>query len=194
MPSKNSYTYYYLFLRCLRKNLDKQVEDQKKDKYISKPEILCWADTGRHKNLLGVNDIFESFKHIFGKLIEKAPSACMGADDWLDQFFHGAEKALCPGIWCHNEHCKSNDGRDPYNCSAGNVPGKCKIWKAWRFQWRSYPANEVCQKCRYFKPYERDCFSIKHAKRWEEANKYRCLCRARKLPENCPKGEKINAK
>jgi hypothetical protein len=193
MPSKYSYHYYYRFLKCLEKYLKRKVEDRKKNKYIDEPEVLCWNE-GDEQKKLGVNDILAAIEHIFDELIKKAPSACMGADNWLDQFFHRSEKVICPGMWCGNEHCKNNNGSYPYNCRAGDIPFECKVWKAWRLQWRSYPEKEVCQKCRYFKPYERDCFSIKQGKSWEEANKYRCLCRAKELPENCPKKNKERTK
>jgi hypothetical protein len=194
MPSKNSYSYYCKFLRCLRKNLDQQAEDRKKDKWIDNPEAFFKRikyDDGNEEGFdIAAGGVYAAFKLVFDEFIEKAPSACMGADDWFDKFLINAVSLLCPGKWCGNPHCKHNNNRYPYNCAVGSLPYKCKTWKDWRKMWRSYPEKEVCQKCRYFKPYERDCFSIKQGESWEEANKYRCLCRAKKLPENCPKGKK----
>jgi hypothetical protein len=194
MPSKNSYNYYGRFLKCLKRNLEKRVEDHQKAKYDPEQE-LCFGIRGDDSDkILGADDIFTVFKYMFDGFIKKAPSACMGADDWLDRFFNNVDEVLCPGMWCHNEHCKHNNGGYPYNCSSGGLPSKCKVWKEWRFQWRSYPEKENCQKCRYFKPHERGCYSTKHAKKWEEANKYRCLCRAKELPEGCPKRDRGSEK
>jgi hypothetical protein len=186
MPSYNSYVYYKRFLRCLRRNLEKQVEDRRKKKYIDKPEILVYGDwDGDNPKPLGADDIYTVFKHIFDELIKKAPSAQMGGDGWLDKFFNSADKDLCSGMWCHNERCESNNGGYPYYCSSGGLPSKCKAWKAWRMQWRSYPEKEVCQKCRYFKPIEKIVYITQ--KQYEEICSYKCYCRAKKLPEGCPK-------
>jgi hypothetical protein len=190
MSSKNSYSYYNKFLRCLKRNLEKQVEDRGKNKYIDEPEILVYSNIGEDNSKpLGVDDILTAFEHIFDELIKKAPSACMGADDWLDRFFNNVDEVLCPGMWCHNERCESNNGGYPYYCSSGGVPSKCKAWKAWRMQWRSYPEKEVCQKCRYFKPIEKSMYNITQ-KQYEGICSYKCYCRAKELPDGCPKKEK----
>jgi hypothetical protein len=91
---------------------------------------------------------------IFDELIKKAPSLAMGGSGWLDTFFCEAARIICSGSWCHDDHCKDNNGGYPYNCRAGNIPSRCKIWKSWRLQWRSFPEKEECQKRRYFKPYD----------------------------------------
>jgi hypothetical protein len=68
------------------------------------------------------------------------------------------------------------------------LPSNCEIWNAWRLQWRSYPEKEACQKCKYYKPEkpyypnDKDCVS-----RAEKVNQYKCYCRAKQLPDYCPK-------
>jgi hypothetical protein len=127
---------------------------------------------------------------LFDDLIEKAPSACMGADDWLDKFFRNAEKELCTGMWCGNDRCKKHNGGDPYNCSEGCLPSKCEVWRGWRKQWRSYPENEICKKCKYYKPvspYKCPANDKQYISSLLKTNQYKCYCRAKELPSGCPK-------
>jgi hypothetical protein len=198
MSSKNSYVYYSRFLKCLRVYLEKKVEDRKRDRFIHEPEIIHqWIEhEGEEKGFdLTVGSIRAAFEFVFDEFIEKAPSACMGANDWFDRFLINARDLLCPGIWCGNPHCKKNDGSYPYNCSGGNLPYKCKTWKDWRQIWRSYPEKEECQKCRYYKPekpyYPHNKADIASA---EKTNRYKCYCRAKELPEKCPKKPKTKGK
>jgi hypothetical protein len=190
MASKNSYAYYTRFLRCLRKYLEKKTSDKKEDKYIADDErdILTWVRSSEDRHGLKASDIYVAFEFLLDYLIEKSPSACMGADDWLDKFFTHAGDALCTGIWCGNTHCEHHNGEYPYNCAAENMPSKCKTWKAWRFQWRSYPEKEDCQQCRHYKPekpyYPNDRACVASV---EKQNQYKCYCRSKELPENCPK-------
>jgi hypothetical protein len=133
--------------------------------------------------------------NLFDDLIEKAPSACMGADDWLDKFFHNAEKELCTGMWCGDEHCKKYGSAYPYNCSAGCLPSKCEVWRAWRKQWRSYPEKKECRECKYYKPavpYKCPANDKHYIKNILEINQYKCYCRSKILPDGCPKkGKKV---
>jgi hypothetical protein len=196
MPGKNSYVYYKRFLKCLRRYLEKKVEEQRKEKYIDNPEILKkWIRYDGDEYAKGVDltadGIYAAFKSVFDEFIEKAPSACMGADNWFDKFLFNADGLLCAGMWCGHERCENNDGGEPYYCRAGNVPGKCKAWKAWRWRWRSYPEKEECRKCRHYKPEEP--YDRKDVSRTEKINRYKCYCRAKELPEGCPKqGRKSN--
>jgi hypothetical protein len=183
MSSNNSYTYYNRFLKCLRRYLEKIVEKRKKDKWIDDPETL-YVD-------LTIDDIYAAFKFVFDNFIKKAPSACMGADDWFDRFLVKADMVLCSGVWCFNERCSDNDTGSPYYCLAGNIPGKCEKWKAWRLTWRSYPENELCQKCRYFKPDKADQHWKITEQQLKKINEYKCYCRKKELPGNCPKKGKI---
>jgi hypothetical protein len=194
MPSKNSYCYYNRFLLCLRKHLEKTVEDRKSDKHIDNPTVIYqYIDYDEPAVALTADSIVAAFEYIFDKLIKKAPSAQMGGDDWLDEFFNNADEVLCSGTWCRNERCLNNDSGHPYYCKLGNVPAKCKDWKAWRWQWRSYPEKEECQKCKYYKPekpyypHDKNCVA-----RTEKINCYKCYCRAKKLPDGCPKMRRIN--
>ena len=177
MPSYNSYTYYKRFLACVEKRFGKEKKHYGKWDYVVQ---------------LTSYQFRAAIKIIFDILIEKAPSAQMGGDAWLDHFLVNADRVICPGMWCCHERCKDNSTGSPYYCRAGVIPSKCKVWKAWRQQWRSYPEKEECQKCRHFKPYDNSCYSLIHGKNLEEANKYRCLCRAKELPVNCPKRSKGN--
>jgi hypothetical protein len=193
MPSKNSYAYYGRFLKCLRLYLKRKVDDRKKEKYIDEPEIIHkWIEyEGENKGVdLTIDSISAAFEYVFDEFIKKAPSACMGANDWFDEFLASADSLLCPGIWCGNPHCKHNDNCYPYNCAGGNLPYKCKIWKNWRNMWRSYPEKKECHKCRYYKPekpYKCPMNDKAAINRIYERNKYKCYCRAKELPENCPK-------
>jgi hypothetical protein len=123
----------------------------------------------------------------------------MGGDDWLDKFFTKADPILCPGMWCHDEHCEKNNGGYPYNCSEGKIPSKCPVWKAWRLQWRSFPEKTECKGCKYYKPekpYKCPMNDKAAINRIYETNKYKCYCRAKLLPDGCPKktkGVKDNA-
>jgi hypothetical protein len=179
---------------CLRLYLEKIIEDRKKDPFYSKfnPEILrSGIDADNKEFELTIGSIIASFKYVFDKLIEKAPSACMGANDWLDRFFVHADSLLCSGEWCGNPHCKHNNNRSPYNCSEKNRPCTCKIWKEWRKMWRSYPEKEACQKCRYYKPeIPDDPYDKALVAYTEKINLHKCYCRAKELPEKCPKGRK----
>ena len=172
MPSKNSYTYYDRFLSCVEKRFGRE------KKHYSRWDYVVHLTGDQFKAAIEI---------IFDILIKKAPSAQMGGDDWLDKFFVHADKILCSGMWCYNERCKDNNTGSPYFCEAGNIPSTCKEWKAWRQKWRSYPEKEECQKCHYFKPYP-----LAPGQNREEANDYRCLCRAKELPVNCPKRSKGN--
>ena len=188
MPSNNSYTYYNRFLGCLERYLNKKVEDRKKEKYIDEPEKLYQSlDYDSEPIELTVDVIKAAFEYIFDKLIKKAPSAAMGADDWLDKFFCNVVDFLCPGMWCGNNHCKDNSSHYPYSCREGCLPSKCKIWKAWRLTWRSYPDNEVCQKCRYYKPVPNIDPRYRTDLQTKEINEYKCYCRSKELPKGCPK-------
>jgi hypothetical protein len=191
MSSKNSYNYYDSFLKCLHRYLEKKIEGQKNDKWTNRPDTFFKRiryDDREEGYDITISGIYAAFKFVFDEFIEKAPSACMGADDWLDKFLINADSLLCPGKWCENPHCKNNNNRYPYNCSGGNIPYKCKTWKEWRKIWRSYPEKEECQNCKYYrpeKPYNpRDKKSVA---RVEKINQYKCYCRIKYLPENCPK-------
>jgi hypothetical protein len=190
MPSKNSYDYYSRFLRCLRLYLEKKVEDRKK-RSDERETFYQWimSDDGKEEGFdLTIGTIRAAFEFVFDEFIKKAPSACMGADDWFDKFLVKADSLLCPGKWCSDPHCEHNNSRYPYNCSGGNLPYKCKIWKDWRKTWRSYPEKAECRKCRYYKPekpyYPHDKACIAEV---EKINRYKCYCRAKILPEDCPK-------
>jgi hypothetical protein len=198
MPSKNSYDYYNRFLKCLRLYLEKKVEDRKKEKWIDDPETLYqWLqnDDGEKRYDLTIGSIRAAFEFVFDEFIKKAPSACMGANDWFDGFLVNADGLLCPGKWCQNPHCGQHNGSYPYNCSGNNIPYKCKIWKDWRKIWRSYPEKNECQNCRHYKPekpyypHDKDCVT-----RTKKINQYKCYCRAKELPENCPKKSKERTK
>ena len=193
MPSNNSYTYYNRFFECLSRFLDRKVEEQKKDKYDSKPQKLKKWDGGPglgkfHE--MSVDTVYAAFKLVIDVLFEKAPSACMGADDWLDQFFIKADGVLCSGMWCGHERCQDNDSGSPYYCGAGMVPSKCQKWKAWRLGWRSYPDNEQCQKCKHYKPTDQQPSKWTSALQIRQINEYKCYCRAKELPDGCPKKPK----
>ena len=98
MPGKNSYTYYDRFFKCLRRYLEKKAEEQKKEKWLDKPELLRKWDEGPGRGKfyeMDVETVYAAFKLVIDVLFEKAPSACMGADDWLDQFFIKADGVLC---------------------------------------------------------------------------------------------------
>jgi hypothetical protein len=192
MPSNNSYAYYSKFLKCLRLYLEKKVEDRKKDRWIDDPETLYqWIkyDDGKEEGFdLTIGSIRAAFEFVFDEFIKRAPSACLGANDWFDVFLVNADGLLCPGKWCKNPHCKNNNNRYPYNCAIGSLPHKCKTWKDWRKMWRSYPEKDECRKCKHYKPekpyrpYDKAC-----AAEAEKINQYKCYCRAKELPENCPK-------
>ena len=191
MPSNNSCTYYARFFRCLRRYLEKKVEEQKKDKYIDDPKKLGKWDEGLGRGKfykMDVGTVYAAFKLVIDVLFDKAPSACMGADDWLDKFFIKADGVLCSGMWCGNERCRDYNGGYPYYCSAGMLPSKCEKWKAWRLSWRSYPDNEHCQKCKHYKPEPPSRYSS--ALQTKQTNEYKCYCRAKELPEGCPKKKK----
>jgi hypothetical protein len=192
MPSKNSYTYYNRFLMCLERYLKKKVDDNKKHNekynYTNDPYILSTYDNG--KGQLGVESIFRAFVYIFDDLIKKAPSATMGGDDWLDKFFINTDGELCPGMWCGNERCQNYNGGYPYYCQTGMIPGKCEKWKTWRLSWRSYPENGACQKCKHYKPDTADMHYRSSSLQLKQINEYKCYCRAKELPENCPKKKK----
>ena len=186
MPSNNSYTYYNRFFKCLKLYLDKKVEDQKKQKSY-KPEKIYECDDGEKWHEMSVGTVYAAFKLVIDVLFEKAPSACMGADDWLDHFFIKADGVLCSGMWCGHERCQDYDGGSPYYCGAGMVPSKCPKWKAWRLGWRSYPDNEQCRKCKYYKPTDQKPSKWTSALQIKHKNEYKCYCRAKELPEGCPK-------
>jgi len=185
MPSNNSYTYYNRFFECLSRFLDRKVEEQKKDK-PDKPEKL----RKRKWNDISVDTIYLAVKLVIDVLFEKAPSACMGADDWLDKFFIKADGVLCSGMWCGHGRCCDYDGGSPYYCGAGMVPSKCPKWKAWRLGWRSYPDYEYCQKCKHYKPTDQKPSEWTSALQIRQINEYKCYCRAKELPEGCPKKPK----
>jgi hypothetical protein len=199
MPSKNSYNYYSRFLKCLHRYLEKNIEEQKKDKWIDDPETffkrIKYDDGSEEGFNINAGGVYAAFKLVFDEIIEKAPSACMGADDWFDKFLISAVSLLCPGKWCGNPHCKQNNNRYPYNCAIGSLPYKCKTWKDWRKMWQSYPEKETCQKCKYYKPekpyypHDKDCVA-----RTEKINQYKCYCRSKELPEGCPKKTKEKTK
>jgi hypothetical protein len=196
MPSNNSYTYYTRFLRCLERYLEKKIEKRKKEAYIVKPEIFYYSIDRESKPVsLTAKIIYAAFGYIFDDLIEKAPSAAMGADDWLDKFFiHVVDEAFCTETWCGHDRCKEFDHVCPYNCGDGKLPSKCEKWKAWRLTWRSYPDKEECQKCRYYKPVPNIDPRYRTDLQTKQINEYKCYCRAKELPENCPKRKKENKK
>jgi len=196
MSSSNSYTYYNRFLRCLDRYLEKIINERKKDAYVTKAETLyCSVDPNKNGVALSKGKIYASFKYIFDQLIDKAPSACMGADDWLDKFLCSVVyKGFCTETWCENDHCEKNSNRYPYNCSEGCLPSKCKIWKAWRLVWRSYPDNEVCQKCKHYKPEPNIDPRYRTDLQTKQINEYKCYCRKKELPEDCPKRGKTEKK
>jgi hypothetical protein len=166
MPDQNTYKYYKRFLKCLEKRYDKESyrkRDAEDDQLIE----------------LSARQFSTAFRIVFDTIVEKAPGRCNGGNSWFDEFTIYASQILCPGMWCDKESCPENTLWHPYYCKAGNVPSKCKIWKAWRKQRRSYPEKEECQKCRYYRPYRPD--------ETHEANKHCCYCRAKVLPDNCPK-------
>jgi len=194
VASKNSYTYYTRFLRCLKRYLEKFVDARKKEKHIENPEVWYhWLKKdGREKSIeLSADIIYAAFESIFNKLIEKAPSACMGADDWLDKFLINAVyDVFCTETWRGNNHCENNMSSYPYNCKEGCLPSKCEKWKAWRFTWRSYPDNEVCQKCKHYKPEPNINPRYRTDLQTKQINEYKCYCRAKELPEGCLKKKK----
>ena len=198
MPSNNSYTYYRRFLRCLKQYLDKKVEERKEnhklfsfsndDDGFNEKILFCYEDENRKTIPIYAGAIYSAFAYVLDNLIKKAPSASMGGDDWLDKFFVGSVKELCSGTWCKYERCIENSNEYPYYCKAGNIPNKCEAWKKWRLSWRSYPEKEACQKCKHYKPeapseYRSDLQTKK-------INEYKCYCRAKELPEDCPKKKK----
>jgi hypothetical protein len=181
-------------LECLERYLDKKVEEQKKQKWLDNPERFYQSIVYDKPGIeLNADKIYAAFRFIFDELIKKAPSACMGGDDWLDKFFNGAVKELCSGVWCGNERCQDYDGGSAYFCRVGNIPSKCLIWKAWRLGWRSYPDNEHCQKCKHYKPTNEKPSRYTSALQIKQINEYKCYCRAKELPENCPKKPKKSA-
>jgi len=86
MPSNNSYTYYNRFLRCLERYLEKIVDSKRKlaEKYKWKvydlEKLEEYTDENGKETIITPGIIRQSFEYVFDKLIEKAPSACMGAD------------------------------------------------------------------------------------------------------------------
>ena len=192
MPSKNSYSYYNRFLKCLKRYFEKKVEKNKKEKREKPDEIYVWEGSlGHGKSYkMSFDGIRAAVGYLFDDLIEKAPSACMGADDWFDKFLVNAVDILCPETWCGHERCQEYNNGHPYNCKAGNLPSKCEAWKKWRLSWRSYPQKEACQKCKHYKPFVADSYSRMTALQVEKINEYKCYCRAKELPEGCPKKKK----
>jgi len=174
MSSYNSYTYYTMFVRCLRRYLEKEVEKRKKDKWITEPEILFTSvDEEGKKRIFNTFIIKESVEYIFDRLIEKAPSACLGADDWLDKFFNSVvREGFCTETWCGYDRCENFDHFCPYNCGKGKLPSKCDKWKAWRLSWRSYPEKEECQKCKHYKPVPHEYYRTEL--QTKQINEYKC--------------------
>jgi len=182
MPSTNSYKYYNCFKACLKRWNKKGHSGW--DEKAGKIGVVPHYSNGEEAAIA-------SFMR---SIMEASPSDQMGGDDWCDKFIiHSASEFLCTGTWCSNNHCPSMGTNIPYNCAAGTRPADCKIYRDWRKIWRSYPESEVCKACRYFKP---DVFKggpDRWRKQIAEKNKYKCYCRARELPEACPKRKKEKA-
>jgi hypothetical protein len=191
MSSDYSRTYYTRFLFCLEHFLERKVKER--EKYISKEpgKLLVWDGThpgSGNPYHLKLKEAYAAIRFVLDALFEKAPSASMGADDWLDKFFINADDILCPGMWCKNERCEDHVNNRPYYCDAKLIPSKCEKWKAWRLVWRSYPDNEACQKCKHYKPESPSRYRTEL--QTKQINEYKCYCRAKELPDGCPKRRK----